>query len=156
MYFEKSVLKMEKTEIAFRKATEKDIKAVYDLICDMEAKQLDYDSFAIIFNKQLADDDYYCLLCTEELTEKGGADGCAVIGELNLRFEDQLHHAGRIAEIMEFCIAAFFSSSVSASASTLSSSICFSSSSSISLRYASCTFLYSRMIDNHGNPGMLL
>ena len=41
------------------------------------------------------DDDYYCLLREE--------DG-KVISELNLRFEMQLHHADRIAEIMEFAV----------------------------------------------------
>jgi PhnO protein len=79
----------------YRKATAEDTKAVYDLICDMEAKQLPYDAFSDIFEKQVMDDDYYCLLREE--------DG-KVISELNLRFEMQLHHADRIAEIMEFAV----------------------------------------------------
>ena len=79
----------------YRKATAEDTKAVYDLICDMEAKLLPYDAFSDIFEKQVMDDDYYCLLREE--------DG-KVISELNLRFEMQLHHADRIAEIMEFAV----------------------------------------------------
>ena len=49
----------------YRKATAEDTKAVYDLICDMEAKLLPYDAFSDIFEKQVMDDDYYCLLREE-------------------------------------------------------------------------------------------
>ena len=80
----------------YRKADADDCAAVYDLICDMEHKKLPCDRFREIFASQADNDHYYCLLCEE--------DG-KVIGELNLRFEEQLHHADRIAEIMEFAVA---------------------------------------------------
>lgn len=79
-----------------RPAEESDLDAVYALICDMEAKELPYAEFADIFRAQLASPDYLCLVC--EL------DGAAV-AECNLRFEYQLHHAARIAEIMELAVA---------------------------------------------------
>ena len=92
----------------YRKAEKADCKAVYDLICDMEAKLLPVEEFRGIFEAQCDDPNYYCLLL--EITD---ADGCCdtavaekgkVIGECNLRFEYQLHHAGRIAEVMEYAI----------------------------------------------------
>ena len=76
-----------------REATEKDCRDVYRIICGMESKELPYEPFEQIFRKQCADPDYVCLLCEEE---------GRVIAELNLRFEEQLHHTARIAEIMEF------------------------------------------------------
>lgn len=80
----------------FRPAEGRDLNAVYALICDMEAKELPYAAFAEIFSAQLANPDYLCLVC--EL------DG-ETAGECNLRFEYQLHHAARIAEIMELAVA---------------------------------------------------
>ena len=79
----------------FRKATLNDCKNVYDLICGMESKELPYGRFSGIFSAQLDSGNYYCLIYEE--------DG-KVTGELNLRFEYQLHHADRIAEIMEFAV----------------------------------------------------
>ena len=79
-----------------RPAAERDLAAVYALVCDMEAKELPYAAFAEIFRAQLADGDYLCLVC--EL------DG-EVAAECNLRFEYQLHHAARIAELMELAVA---------------------------------------------------
>lgn len=79
----------------YRKATMEDCKAVYALICDLECKQLPYDSFAEIFAEQVADSRFYCLLCERE---------GQVAAVLNLRFERQLHHASRIAEILEFSV----------------------------------------------------
>ncbi len=79
----------------FRKASINDCKKVYDLICDLENKQLPYDRFYAIFQNQLSSRNYYCLVC--ECDDN-------VIGVLNLRFEEQLHHSECIAEILEFSI----------------------------------------------------
>ena len=80
----------------FRKSTAADCRAVYDLICGMESTALPYDKFAAIYMEQQKNAGYYCLIYE--------ADG-KVCGTLNLRFEEQLHHAARIAEIMEFAVA---------------------------------------------------
>ena len=61
----------------------------------MENKKLPYDKFCAIYQNQLCDSKYYCLVCEY--------DG-DVIGVLNLRIEEQLHHAERVAEIMEFIV----------------------------------------------------
>ncbi len=79
----------------YRKGTFADCEQVFHLICEMEKKELAYDRFVEIFHKQLLRDRYYCLVCVME--EK-------VIGILNLRFEEQLHHSATIAEIMEFSV----------------------------------------------------
>lgn len=81
----------------YRKATLEDCKAVYKLICDLECKELPFDAFAEIFAEQVANGNYYCLLWEQE---------GSVVAALNLRFERQLHHASRIAEILEFEVAA--------------------------------------------------
>ena len=80
-----------------RIATRDDCLAVYEMICDMEAKLLPYHAFADIFQKQLEDPDYECIVCEEDRD---------VIAVINLRYEEQLHHAARIAEIMEFVVKA--------------------------------------------------
>ncbi len=81
--------------MTFRQANREDCRAVYDMICDMEAKSLPYDAFETIFFRQLEDAHYECIL--------GEAAG-ETVSVLNLRYEEQLHHAGRIAEILEFVV----------------------------------------------------
>ena len=78
-----------------RTAGPDDLDRVYALVCDMEAKELPYADFAGIYRAQLERADYLLLVC--EL------DG-EVAGECNLRFEYQLHHAARIAELMELAV----------------------------------------------------
>lgn len=80
----------------YRKSTTDDCMAIYELICDMERKELAYDKFSEIYHRQLNDRSYYCLVCEQ---------GYKVIGFLNMRFEEQLHHAELIGEILEFSIA---------------------------------------------------
>nr|WP_315115818.1 GNAT family N-acetyltransferase [uncultured Clostridium sp.] len=80
----------------YRESTLDDCKAIYSLICDMENKELSYDRFEVIYHDQISDCHYYCLVCEQ--------DGM-VIGALNMRFEEQLHHTERISEILEFAVA---------------------------------------------------
>ena len=79
----------------FRPAAAEDCRVVYELICDMESKSLPWDAFERIFRAQLESDQYDCMIFESEQ---------GVIGMINLRYEDQLHHAARIAEIMEFVV----------------------------------------------------
>lgn len=84
------------TNFSFRKSTEEDIAAVYRLMCELENETLPYDDFARIYRSQLDNENMTALVCTVENK---------AIAFLNLRFEEQLHHCGRIAEIMEFAVA---------------------------------------------------
>lgn len=80
----------------YRNAYMHDCEAVYQMICDMESRILPYDQFQKIFQRQLEDGRYECIIC-----EENGE----TIGVLNMRFEEQLHHSETIAEILEFVIA---------------------------------------------------
>lgn len=79
----------------YRKGTVEDCSAIHRLICELEHKELPYDAFAQIYHAQVSEDRYYCFVC-ERNSE--------IIGVLNLRFEGQLHHSSRIAEIIEFAV----------------------------------------------------
>lgn len=79
----------------YRKAALNDSETVYRLICDMECKQIPYDRFHSIYQKQIKSEHYYCLVCEHDND---------IIGILNLRFEEQPHHSECIAEIMEFAV----------------------------------------------------
>lgn len=82
--------------LTFRGAVPADAGAVYELICDMESSRLPREEFERIFALQLAGENYLCLIA-----ELGGE----TVGALNMRFEYQLHHAARIAEVMELSVA---------------------------------------------------
>lgn len=78
-----------------RVARPEDGRAIYDLVCDMENKTLPYPDFEQIFQRQNAREDFLCLVYIQNEE---------VIGCINLRMEEQLHHAGKICEIMEFAV----------------------------------------------------
>jgi len=79
----------------YRKATLNDCEKVYHLICDMECKQLPFEKFNAIYREQMSNKHDYCLIYEQENM---------IVGVLNLRFEEQLHHSECIAEIMEFAV----------------------------------------------------
>lgn len=78
-----------------RSATLEDCPAIHTLICEIENCQLPYPRFAQIFQHQLESDFYESLVCE---------DGGKLLGVLNLRIEDQLHHTAPMAEILEFAV----------------------------------------------------
>lgn len=80
-----------------REAVLADEKAAYRLICDMEQSRLDEAAFHAVFLEQ-AESPAFCAFVWET-----AEDG--VLGFLNLRTEAQLHHCGRIAEVMELAVA---------------------------------------------------
>lgn len=79
----------------YRTASASDCRQVYELICQLEEKQLSYEVFFRIWTEQRNSPHYLCLVCEE--------DG-NLLGMLNLRFEEQLHHDGWIAEITEMYV----------------------------------------------------
>jgi PhnO protein len=80
----------------YRDAVPADCDAIYSLICGVEGTRLQYDAFACIFERQVADDSFECIIREE--------DGKPV-GFINLRFGWQLHHAEKVALIEEFVVA---------------------------------------------------
>lgn len=47
----------------YRKATINDCEKVHGLICDMECTQLPFDRFYSIYQEQINNRHYYCLIC---------------------------------------------------------------------------------------------
>lgn len=82
-----------------REGNAADADAVYGMICDMEGKRLPRGSFDRIYAEQVADRDHHRFIIAD------AGDDAGPVGVLHLRMEDQLHHAGRIAEIMELAVA---------------------------------------------------
>jgi PhnO protein len=80
-----------------RRSTIQDLEAVYQLICELENDELSHTEFTRIYCDQMPDDRYCCLVYE--------TDG-EIAGFLNLRFEEQLHHCSKIAEILEFSVLA--------------------------------------------------
>lgn len=69
------------------------MNGVYELICLLVGHDLDEKTFAAIYERQLEDPNHYCLV--------DDRDG-VLYGVMNMRFEEQLHHGGTTAEIIEF------------------------------------------------------
>lgn len=78
-----------------RKAEEKDFEGVYTLMCVLEETQFNKETMLQIFQQQCHDPNYDALVYEENGNVKG---------ILNMRFEYQLHHCAKIAEILEFVI----------------------------------------------------
>ena len=78
-----------------REGLPEDVKDVYGLICDMEDKVLPKCRFKQIYAGLQADGNHVFLLYV---------DGGQVTGCIHIRLEWQLHHVGRICEIMELAV----------------------------------------------------
>ena len=83
-------------ETTIREATSAGVPALCALVGDMEHEAFELAAFGERLSAQRAGGLHTCLVC-----ERGGA----VLGMLNLRIEDQLHHARPAAEIMELVVA---------------------------------------------------
>ncbi len=71
------------------------MREVYEMICLLEEKNLNWKQFKDCYQRQQNNENMFCLV----IEERGKIIAC-----LNLRMEYQLHHADKIAEIMEFCV----------------------------------------------------
>ena len=76
-----------------RKMTPSDINSVYRLICILEDTSLDYLQIQSIFPEILKTHDVFVY---EEKNQ--------ILGYADLRIESQLHHSGKVAEIVELCV----------------------------------------------------
>ncbi len=79
----------------YRVSEKKDADALYQLICELEEKQLDRAGFYETYRLQLKNPCYRCWVWEE--------NGW-IAGMLNLRLERQLHHENPAAEILEFAV----------------------------------------------------
>lgn len=78
-----------------RPATLADCFAAHELICDMEQTALPSSAFEAIFRETLLDPNRTILVEEESGITRG---------VITLRFENQLHHAGPMAEILELAV----------------------------------------------------
>ncbi|MGN0620731.1 MAG: GNAT family N-acetyltransferase [Porcipelethomonas sp.] len=78
-----------------RKAVPEDMDIVYKLISELEECEFPKSEFKQIYD-EILDNRHHCILLYENNSE--------VMGILHLRLENQLHHCGRTAEIMELII----------------------------------------------------
>mgnify|MGYP002094576432 FL=1 len=76
-----------------RKAELQDVRAVYALICELEEQDLPLLEFENIFGSLLKLPEHFLMI--------GEIEG-RTVAFLHLRVEGQLHHAAKIAEILEF------------------------------------------------------
>jgi len=76
-------------------ATEKHLPEIYNLICELEDKKLDKDSFTQIFLDNLSNKDIYHFLAHEN------GD---TIGFASLHIQNLLHHCSKVGEIQEIVI----------------------------------------------------
>lgn len=72
-----------------------DLSGIYALVCELEETSFPQEIFAWGLNTMLADASH--LLLVAEAQEK-------IVGLLHLRMEFQLHHCGKVAEIMELIV----------------------------------------------------
>jgi len=79
----------------FRRSILADCESIYKLICQLENTVLPYEGFEKTYFEQLHSGKYISLVYESE---------GAVKAFINVRCENQLHHAGKIAEIMEFIV----------------------------------------------------
>ena len=79
----------------YRKSTAADCEKIYSLACDLENRELPFAQFQRIYSAQVSNVNHYCIVAE---------NNHEVIAFLNLRFEEQLHHCERVAEVMEFSV----------------------------------------------------
>lgn len=90
-----------KTGFPIRIARTDDLHEVYELICDMQERKLDPQAFEQIYVEYLLRHDVRCWVAEHE----GRA-----IAIICLHFQNHLHHAGRIAEVVELAVHADYRS----------------------------------------------
>ena len=78
-----------------RTATGADCQEVYRLICGLEQRELPFSDFQRACRSYLSRRNVYCLVFPQD----GDLLGC-----ITLRIEYQLHHAARVAEILELMV----------------------------------------------------
>lgn len=78
-----------------RKADKRDLDSVYQMINALEVCEFSKDKFKCIFGEIMSSE--HCIIFLFEQDHE-------VLGMLHLRMENQLHHCGKVAEIMELIV----------------------------------------------------
>ncbi len=83
-------------EFTIRPAQEKDLPAVYELICQLEETIFEYTEFRHVFKENLRNPS--CVYLVAEACSRG------VAAFAGLHIQNLLHHCGKVAEIQEFVV----------------------------------------------------
>lgn len=78
-----------------RPATIEDIDLFYELNCDMEQEQFDYETFKNIYESLLLNPNHIFFVAEVKGKKAGG---------LHMRIEKQLHHCAFVAEMIELTV----------------------------------------------------
>ena len=78
-----------------RQAVCADLPAVYQLICALEETTFPMELFTWGYEEMMANSNHVILVAESD---------SKIVGVLHLRMEFQLHHCGKIAEIMELVV----------------------------------------------------
>ncbi len=76
-------------------ATLDDLDAIYELICILENKEIDYEHFSCTYKNHINDNDVICLVYRK---------GNEVVGFLSLMIHHYLHHNKDVGEIVELVV----------------------------------------------------
>lgn len=77
-----------------RKCQKDDVEAVYNLICELENKSMEYDKFCKAFNSKIENPCNYFLVAVEE----------SIVGFISIVINYQLHHENKVATIEELIV----------------------------------------------------
>lgn len=83
------------SEIYIRKAHLDDLPEVFEMVCGLENKTLDFDNFREIYSKNLKDKNIFFLVANKDIE---------TVGFISVHINALLHHSAHIAEIQELFI----------------------------------------------------
>lgn len=78
-----------------RKCLDSDINEVYNLICELKDKKLDFNIFKKAYQSKIRNKNNYFIV---------GIENSNVIGFLSLIIDFQLHHTGKVATVEELIV----------------------------------------------------
>lgn len=94
-YLDRETYLAQNRGLFIREALPEDVEDVYRLICLLEEVRFPYEDFREIFRRQREGGSCTGLICQTE---------GRTVGFLNLRMEEQLHHCGTVAEVLELSV----------------------------------------------------
>ena len=83
------------------KCNERNVKEVYNLVCELKKKEFDFEKFKIAYNSKVKDQKNHYIL---------GIENNVAIGFLILVIDYQLHHIDKVATIEELIVSEKFRS----------------------------------------------
>jgi PhnO protein len=84
-----------RTEIVIRAAQESDLSRIYQLLCQLEERELDREVFKQKYTENLRRKNIHYLVATQS---------GETIGFISLHIQSLLHHDGQVAEIQELVV----------------------------------------------------